>query len=294
MQFVCDDVTEAKDVLIKCGIADPGPLNGHRDSSQRSRFIAEVEDFMVMLERLDGDSNVNPTFAAVNLSKIPSVSPEEAGNAASQATQIRKLQEQMASVMKALNDHEENIDSLMQIQSSSASSYASVVGQNSRKNDNVMPGPSKEDSGAKDAPHSPRQIQSSRDVKQKYTDSEGFARQRASYHKDEKNYKRDQKRVTGKNTDTNRLRGEPQKTDMVVKYVQKDCLEDDMHEFLIENDITVWPEDILLISHQDHSSNTFKVKILKSDMDKMLDEDIWSTGIECSEWVPRKRNYPGK
>lgn len=290
--FTCDDVIEAKQVLHTCGIDNPGPQNGHRDSTNRSALDAEVDDLLVMLGRLDEDGSVNPTFAAVDLSKIPSVSPEEAGNAASQAVQIRKLQDQMAGVIKALGQHEESLDSLMQVQSNTAAaSYAKIV--SSGGTDDAESGSSGNGSGEakrKQQKFPTPRIQMSDAVKSKYTDSEGFVVQRDSYRKQEKDEKRQQRRVLGKSNGPNKLKGEPRKKDMVVKYVQKDYTEDDMLEHLVDNDISVWTNDIEIISHPDHPTHTFKIKVLMSEVDKMLDEDVWSEGIECSEWVYKKRD----
>lgn len=77
---------------------------------------------------------------------------------------------------------------------------------------------------------------------------------------------------------------------MVVKQVIKDIIEDDMLNHLVEHDISVWTEDIEIISHPNHPTHTFKIKVLKSEIDKMLDEELWSEGVECSEWIPKRRD----
>ena len=265
---------------------------------------------MQMLAKLDTNSNINPMFVAHDLDRVLSVAPEEAGNSVSQAMEIKKLNQNMCIVMKTLAEHTDSIGTLFDYQClRSDKSYAGIAVSGRVGHDPQGFPPL----GSRPVPGKPvgsaNNIQQQRETSgkdagsrnngtpahsrtlaaavwdQSYKDNDGFTLPKDQVRRLER--QNNSKVVVGKRND-NRLKSGTVKVDIVVSKVSKDNTEDDILNYLIEEDIDVWPEDIHIISHEDHATHTFKIRIKRSDVVKVLNEDFWCEGIESKEYVYRR------
>ncbi len=70
---------------------------------------------------------------------------------------------------------------------------------------------------------------------------------------------------------------------MFVHSVCNDTTDDDMKGYIEQNVVQV--QNFERVSNPASATKSFKVKVLIDDVKKMLDANMWSSGIGCNYWT---------
>ncbi len=267
--FTQEDVIDAKAKLFNICVDEIKDLNippQRRASPQRSAQEADIEDILSIFEHVD-EKHILPTFAAVNLTRIPKFNPEEVD---------------MYSVVQRLNklEHQVKVNS----------DLISRSNPNPRSYSEVLQGSALGATATKPQDQSENGMREPKNVPE--NDSDGFMVPRHLRRKLNRETRRNSggqsKVVVGNSTPTS-LKGPKTNpyTNVFVYRTEKGTSEDSVKRHMQTKGIT--PAEIERKSGNFQRYDSFKVTIRKGDWNAVMQSGFWPEGVRCRYFHPPRR-----
>ncbi len=287
--FSDEDIAIAKGIIWSLADAHLSSFKSRNDSKLRSAAEADLNDLLDALGKIDGKVKL-PTFAAVNIDKMPRFNPED--------LDLFSLNERLSQLEKKFELHEcmmekRSISSVMD----SSKLYSSAVKSPTVPNVTKAQPPKQSatahtDEKGKKPPPTKKGTSLNHEIK----DAEGFEFPR--YHRKRLRANQNDNVVKG-NASPSKIRGAALTRDMFVSHLDRDTNAKDLEDHIKEKGIVVI--DIEQKSNEKANLKSFKVKVNKSDYEKMMDPEIWPRGVQCRAFFyrrpgrfdPRIRNVSG-
>ncbi len=279
-----------------------------RDGPQRTALSAKVDDIVKCMSALDHVDGMNTLFVAHNISRVPSVSPEEATNLVSHAERLSKLELQVKHLMTAstakmdlvlqqaeqrpFNRVVSEVPSLRDIQEEelmAAAAAASLQQSNGTSDDTEVKQPSGVFTGKKGyrAAGTGKSVPKPQQVATPGGTGHGPQGLHGPSARQAKKWGHRKKPVYGTKQD-DRIQGGKTEVDIFVFRVSKKIPAEKIKSYLTEENIEV--ESIEQASTDDVSRfRSFHVVIPRSQIDKVMNPEFWPNGVGCRLWGQRSK-----
>ena len=269
--FTHEDVLHAKAKLFAICVDEIKDLNippQRRASPQRSAQEADIEDILSIFEHVD-DKRILPTFAAVNLNKIPKFNPEEVD---------------MYSVVQRLNKLEHQVKS--------NSDWISKSTQNAKSYSDVLQGQTSGVSAAKPQAESTKIPNAMREPSNIRSDDDGFTIPRylrRKLNKENRGNSSGQPKVVVGNATPTGLKGAKSNpyTNVFVYRTEKGTSEDSVKQHMQSKGVI--PVEIERKSGSFQRYDSFRVSIRKEDWNTVMQSGFWPEGVRCRYFHPPRR-----
>ena len=293
-----DQLENAKKILIQCleeVDIDIGEYTKSRqDSARRSMKEAIMEDIIQIFKAMDlsMDANAIPTFAAADVSKLPPVGPEEAGNLMSFYEVLNRQQDIILRLERNLNELRDDVTGLQanQLRPTYATRTAhglqntwpspqQSVQQPVRKANEPPQRDNTTAIGSSSQPHGQRPVSN------QLAADDGFQTvmpKRPPRPPGEKS-------KSGSATGSNMLKSGPVQFHVQLTNVNPTLVTDDIKNFIISQDDTIVPEEIKDTSSEGYHTKRFLVTFKMTDYDKIMSEEFWPDKIYFKRWFPPRR-----
>ncbi len=297
--FHTDAINIAKTTLwSKCNHDIIGAEQKHKNTGNRSKSEADVEDILRALTQLDGNM---PTvvISAKDLSFIPRSHPEELHDI-SLADRLNKIEKRMQKMCESLDGViAENMALKDQINAVSVRSdpdpisYAQITAHSmSCTSDRVSmppprsPLPSTRKSAESQRPVRPRTTSpGNKSVQSLSSQTSGFQKQPHQLRKD----RRARKTLIGKSTTSSQFKGAPEPDTLFISRVEPDTTVQTIYDHLTEKSFTV--QKLECVSHPNARYKSFKLTVPVKQYKKLYDEDLWPAGVQIRRFnapIPHK------
>lgn len=258
------EIQEARETLWKeySGIIPESTYRFRTSKASHHDVVAACRDLVqngILLIFNGGLMKTNVKFCAVMLHRIPRLSPEECS---------------MQSVLARLAKLENNVCATQaQVAENTNAIKGKVHTDNATKPDARSEKPSYSDVTAQHPV-----------ITQKVTavPDEGWTQQWDQRRKQVRQAASQKKVVTGRH-DEGILKSAQNVKDIFVFNVSNECGEGEIMEALKSKNITV--HVVRTVSHKQAYRRSFKVTIKVDDLDTVMADDFWATGIKCREWI---------
>ncbi len=273
--FSDEDIAIAKGIIWSLADAHLSTFKPRNDSKLRSAAEADLNDLLDALVKIDGKVKL-PTFAAVHIDKMPRFNPED--------VDLFSLNERLNQLERKLEQHDDYIKE-QQSDTQPRKMYSSVLKSTPKPNihkvkAHEMPsmqgqGPSTVGAGSSSLTDNSPPVFG--------VDKEGF--QIPKQHLKKLRSKESKNFVRG-NASPAKIKGAAPTRDMFVSHLDRETTSKDLSDHIKEKGINVL--DIEKMSNDKAILKSFKVKINRSDVDKILDPSIWPRGVLCRGFFYRK------
>ena len=321
--FDRESIDAAKKLLWeKCSVDIIGAMPGRRDTDDRSRKVAHIDDIFDAMRKLDdADSLPNMAVTAHQLRLLPKAAPGELLSI-SVVERLDRFDHIVTSIVSRLDDLSNensrlrdssslplptiNIDSQLHgSTSTTTASYAGVTNktkQKKKKNPAIVIMPDNSDPSyvtpvvsAPSAPTSltrlpgleqllvPRDDSMSRDNSLS-RDKDGFALSSNEKRRNQRVNARRKKAIAGTAAWYGTLRGDPPNRDVYIYRVHMEATIEDLRKFAISQDLTI--KKLSDISNPEYDTKSYILTVPATQLDKSLNPDTWPEGICVRRYFP--------